>query len=143
MKSTVPTKYTVSSNPNATTDKEGNDKRWSKEGIIRFNQLRQLIIKDRGAHPEFVPKWLAQEHDSMVARPTTRPNDEANMVDAEDDFLGSPINLHRRVLKAAAQQEDVVDEGSDHPEDDKEEDEGGMTTILVSVGPQSRKLHNL
>jgi hypothetical protein len=37
MKSTVPTKYTVSSNPDATVDKEGNDKRWSKEDIIRFN----------------------------------------------------------------------------------------------------------
>jgi hypothetical protein len=42
MKSNMPTKYTVSSNPDATTDKEGNDMRWSKEGIIKFNQLRQL-----------------------------------------------------------------------------------------------------
>jgi hypothetical protein len=55
MKSTVLTKYTVSSNPDATPDKEGNDKCWSKEGIIRFNQLRQLIIKDRAAHHAFVP----------------------------------------------------------------------------------------
>jgi hypothetical protein len=116
---------TVSSNPDATVDKEGNDKRWSKEGIIRFNQLRHLIIKDRAAHHEFVPKWLAQERDAMVAGPTTRVNDEANMVDADDDFRGSPINLQRRVLKAAAQQEDVVEEGSDPQEDDGEEDEGG------------------
>jgi hypothetical protein len=125
MKSTVPTKYTVSSNPDATADKEGNYKCWSKEGIIRFNQLRQLIIKDRAAHHKSVPKWLAQEREAMVAGPMTRVNDEANMVDAEDDFLGSPINLQRRVLKEAAQQEDVVDDASDHPEDDKEADEGG------------------
>jgi hypothetical protein len=123
MKSTVPTKYTVSSNPDANTDKEGNDKRWIKEGIIRFNQLRQLITEDRAAHPDFVPKWLAQERDSMVGGPTTSTNDEANMVDAEDDFLGSPIRLQRQVLKEAAQQEDIVDEGSDHHESDKEDGE--------------------
>jgi hypothetical protein len=111
------------SNPDANTDKEGNDKRWSKEGIIRFNQLRQLIIKDCAAHPEFVPKWLARERDSMVGGPTTRTNDEASMVDAHDDFVGSPINLQRQVLKDAAQQEDVVDDDSDHYEDDKEDDE--------------------
>jgi hypothetical protein len=120
---TVPTKYTVSSNPDANKDKEGNDKRWSKEGIIRFNQLRQLIIKDRAAHPNFVPKWLAQERDSMVAGPTTSTNDEANMVDADDNFVGYPIRLQRQVLKEAAQQEDVVDDGSDHHEADKEDDE--------------------
>jgi hypothetical protein len=123
MKSTVPTKYTVSSNPDANTGKEGNDKRWSKEGIIRFNQLRQLIIKDCVAHPKFVPKWLAQERDSMVGGPTTRPNNEANMVDAEDNFEGSLINLQRGVLKDATQQEDVVDHDSDHHEDDKQDDE--------------------
>jgi hypothetical protein len=108
MKSTVLTKYAVSSNPDANTDKEGNDKRWSKEGIIRFNQLRQLIIKDCAAHPELVPKWLAQERDSMVGGPMTRPTDEATMGDAEDNFVGSPINLQRRVLKEAAQQEALL-----------------------------------
>jgi hypothetical protein len=125
MKSSVPTKYTVSSNPDATVDKEGNDKRWSKEGIIRFNQLRQLIIKDRAANHDFVPKWLAQEREAMVSGPTTRVNEEANMVDAEDDFVGSPVNSQRRVLKTARQQEDVVDEGSDQHEEGEEEAEGG------------------
>jgi hypothetical protein len=80
-------------NPNATIDKEGNDRRWSKEGIIRFNQLRQLIVKDRAAHHEFVPKWLDQEHDAMVTGPMTRDNDEADMLEADDDFRGSPINF--------------------------------------------------
>jgi hypothetical protein len=65
LKGQKPTKYTVSSNPNANTYKEGNGKRWSKEGIIRFNQPPQLIIKDPTTHPEFMPKWLAQECDSM------------------------------------------------------------------------------
>jgi hypothetical protein len=62
-KSTVPTKYTVSSNPDANTEKEGTNKLWSKDGIIRFNLLRQGIIADRAAHPEFVLTWLAQERD--------------------------------------------------------------------------------
>jgi hypothetical protein len=73
----------------------------------------------------------------MVAGRTPRVNDEANMVHVDDDFRGSPINLQRWVLKAAAQQEDVVDDGSDPHKDDMEEDEEGlttmMTTILVSV----------
>jgi hypothetical protein len=115
MKSTVPTKYTVSSNPNATVDK--------KEMIsVGANQL---IIKDSAANHKFVTKWLAQEREAMVSGPTTRVSEEANMVDAKDDFVGLPVHLQRRVLKADAQQEDVVDEGSDQHEESKQADKGG------------------
>ena len=120
-KSTVPTKYTVSSNPDANTEKEGTDKRWSKEGIIRFNQLRQLIIKDRAAHPEFVPKWLAQERDSIVSGLTASTTDEADIPDADDDYVGQPINVPRAALKEASQEQDVVDHDSDQQTDDEDE----------------------
>jgi hypothetical protein len=122
-KSTVPTKYTVASNPDANTEKDGHDKRWSKDGIIRFNQLRQMIIKDRAAHPEFVPKWLAQERDSLVSGPTASTTHESDIPDADDDYIGQSIRLPRAALKEASQQQDVVDHDSDHqPEDETEEE---------------------
>jgi hypothetical protein len=71
LKSMVPTKYTVSSSLDPDGEKEGNDKRWSKEGIIRFNQLRQMIIKDRAEHSDFIAKWLAQERDAVAPITTT------------------------------------------------------------------------
>jgi hypothetical protein len=124
----VPTKYTVSSNPDANTEKEGTDKRWSKDGIIRLNQLRQLIIKDRVAHPEFVPKWLAQEHDAIVAGPTTSTTGEANMVDAEDDLAVLPNRKQTEVLKPAAQPDNVLDSSSDQPASDSEDDDDKFGT---------------
>jgi hypothetical protein len=122
-KSTVPTKYTLSSNSGANTEKEGNDKRWSKDGIIRFNQLRQLIIKDRAAHPEFMPKWLAQERDAIVAVPTPSTTGEANMVNADDNFAKPPSRNETEGLKPAAQTNDVVDSSSDKHASESEEDD--------------------
>jgi hypothetical protein len=128
-KSTVPTKYTVSSNPgDANTEKEGTDKRWSKDGIIRFNQLRQLIIKDRAAHPEFLLTWLAQERDLIVAGQTTSTTGEANMVDAEDDLAVLPCRKQTEVLKPAAQPENVLDSSSDQPASDSEDDDDKFGT---------------
>jgi hypothetical protein len=74
LKSTVLTKYTISSTSDPDGDKEGNDKRWSKEGIIRFNQLRQKIIKDRGAHSDFIERWLTQQWRAMAPGPNTSSN---------------------------------------------------------------------
>jgi hypothetical protein len=109
----VPTKYTLSSNPGANTEKEGNDKRWSKDGIIRFTQLRQLIIEDRAAHPEFMPKWLAEERDAIVAGPTTGTTGEDSMVNADDDFAKLPSRNQTEGLKPAAQSNDVLYSSSD------------------------------
>jgi hypothetical protein len=133
MRSTVTTKYTVSSKPDPNSEKEGNDKRWSQEGIIQFNQLRQLIIKkDRAKYPDFVTKWLAQERNTMGTGNTARAKDDSNTVNADDNFQGSPVKIPARVLKEASQQEDVLhnddedddeDENEDKNEDDDDESE--------------------
>jgi hypothetical protein len=125
-KSTVRTKYTVSSNPGTNTEKEGNDKCWNKDGIIRFNQLRQLIIEDRAAHPEFMPNWLAEEREAIVAVPTPSTTGGANMVDTEDDFEVSPNQKQTEVLKPAAQLENVVDSSSDENASANEEDDNNF-----------------
>ena len=36
-------------------------KGWSKEGILRFNEIYKKITKDRKQHPEFITKWLEEE----------------------------------------------------------------------------------
>jgi hypothetical protein len=128
-KSTVPNKYMLSSNPGANTEKEGNDKHWSKDGIIRFNQLRQLIIEDRAVQPQFMPKWLAEEHDAIVALPTPSTTGEASMVNADDDFAKPPSRNETEVLKPAAHGEDVLDSSSDkHASGSKDDDDnfGGV-----------------
>jgi hypothetical protein len=113
LKSTVPTKYTVSSTLDADGDKEGNNKQWSKEGILRFNQLRQMSIKDREAHSDFIEWWLTQQHHAMAPGPNTASKVESNMVDAEDDFAVTPAKMPGPRLKQASQSEDVVDPHSD------------------------------
>jgi hypothetical protein len=111
--STVQTKYTVSSTNDADGDKEGNDKRWSKEGIIGFNQLRQKIIKDRGAHSDFMERWLTQQRLATASGPNATSNAESNMVDAEDDFAASSAKKHGPRLKQASQSNNVVAHQSD------------------------------
>jgi hypothetical protein len=113
LKSTVPTKYTVSSTWDADGDKEGNNKRWSKEGIIRFNQLRQKIIKDRGAHLDFIEGCLTQQRRATAPGPNAASKAELNMVDAEDDFAATLAKNPGPQLKQASQSEDVVAAQSD------------------------------
>jgi hypothetical protein len=126
-KSTVPTKYTVSSNPDANSDKEGTNKVWSSAGILRFNLLRQGVIHDRAAHPEFLPKWLAQERDLMAADPTTSNSGEDKIMDADDDYANPSNPNQTEELKQAASTADVVDnsENEQKSDGDNEDDEFG------------------
>jgi hypothetical protein len=123
LKSTVPTKYTVSSSSDADSDKEGNDKRWSKEGIIQFNQLRQTIIKDHAEHSDFIEQWLTQQRDDMAPGTNTASKAKSNMVDAEDDFTGTPVKMPGTRLKQASQSEDVVDRDDHNSDDDGDGEE--------------------
>jgi hypothetical protein len=111
-KTTVPTKYTVSSNPDANSDKEGTNKAWSSEGILRFNQLRKGIIQDRAAHPEFLPAWLAHERDLIVPDQTTSNPGQEDTQDADDDYTNTASPNQTEELKSAAQVADVVDNTS-------------------------------
>ena len=102
--STVPTKYTIPTRTDPNSEKEGNDKRWSMEGIIRFNQLHKQVVQDRKDHPEFLAQWLATErqcsgNDGALADSAA---DNPNMVDAVDDFTASPSKMPARALTKAA-----------------------------------------
>jgi hypothetical protein len=124
-KSTVPTKYTVSSNPDANPDKEGTNKVWSNEGIIRFNLLHQGIIEDRVAHPEFLLTWLAQERDLIAADQTPSNTGQDKMVNADDDFANPSSRNQTEELRQAAQLANVLDNTSvQHASESEDEDDG-------------------
>jgi hypothetical protein len=113
--STVPTKYTIPTKTDPNNDKEGNDKRWSTGGIIRFNQLHQQVVKDRAEHPGFLAKWLAAERensgsDSAIADSAV---DNPNMVDAIDDFDATPSKMPARAHTKAAGTAGVAEEDDD------------------------------
>jgi hypothetical protein len=135
LKSTVPTKYTVSSTLAADDDQEGNDKRWSKEGIIRFNQLWQMIIKDRGAHSDFIERWLTQQRRATAPGPNAASKAESNIVDAEDDFAATPTKNPGPQLKQASQSQDVVAPQSD--------DDASTICIVEYIIHRSILLHNI
>jgi hypothetical protein len=124
-KSTVPTRYTVSSNPDANSDKEGSNKVWSGDGIQRFNLLRQGVIHDRAAHPEFLPKWLADERDRMDADPTTSNPVQEKIMDADDDYADPSSRNQTEVLKQAASTANVVDNSSVQQASESEDEDDG------------------
>jgi hypothetical protein len=124
-KSTVPTRYTVSSNPDANSDKEGSNKVWSGDGIQRFNLLRQGVIHDRAAHPEFLPKWLADERGRMDADPTTGNPVQEKIMDADDDYADPSSPNQTEVLKQAASTANVVDNSSVQQASESEDEDDG------------------
>ena len=65
-----------------------------------------------------MPTWLAQERAAIVAIPSTGTTNETDMPYADDDLGGSPSLKTTEVLKPAAQEEDVLDDSSDHQASD-------------------------
>jgi hypothetical protein len=57
--------YTRTSRSDPANQRNTEDKRWSSEGIIRFNKLRLLVIQDREDHPDFKITWLNQVREEM------------------------------------------------------------------------------
>jgi hypothetical protein len=129
-KSTVPTKYTVARTSGNSGQQDGHDKRWSQNGIARFNKLRQSIIKDREKHSGFITKFLAEERKDLVSTTTTAPSATGKVIDAEDDFTTSvaTAKLPPASLKDASQVAGVDgesdDEGEKHDDDESSGDEG-------------------
>jgi hypothetical protein len=108
----VPTKYTKSSNPDANSEKEGTNKAWTRDGILRFNQLRKGIIQDRAAHPQFLPAWLAHERGLIVPNQATSNPVQEDAEDADDDYNNTASRNQTEELKQAASSADVVDNAS-------------------------------
>jgi hypothetical protein len=81
--------YTRTSRSDPTNQGNTEDKRWSSEGIIRFNALRLLVIKDRADHPDFKIPWFNQVREQMKGTLDTNVDDleDSGHVDADDDLF--------------------------------------------------------
>ena len=130
--SEVETKYTVAKSENVSGLKRGSDKRWSWDGITRFNQLHTLIKADRAEHPDFFATFKENEcKDLPSTRTTSEDNNELNPVAIND--LPSKKLIPKQeptTLTAAKQTAGVDDESTDSevvakagkPDDDSDDD---------------------
>ena len=89
--SDVPTKYTKGGIIYDKTVKNNDPKGWSAEGIERFNELYDMVKKDRKAHKGFIKRWLTERRARMLngtqAHKRKRPQPQARieLVDSEGD----------------------------------------------------------
>ena len=88
-KSTVLPKYTRTSKSDPNSERTTEDKKWSNEGIGRFNALRELIKQDRAAHPRFKTEWLTEVRDEMRSNVDADLDDvdDPTQIDATDDLF--------------------------------------------------------
>jgi len=89
--SDVPTKYTKGGIIYDKTVKNNDPKGWSAEGIERFNELYDMVKKDRKSHKGFIKRWLTERRARMLngtqAHKRKRPQPQARieLVDSEVD----------------------------------------------------------
>ena len=87
--SDTPTKYTKGGIVYNETDKNDSPKGWSAEGINRFNELFDLVKKDRKANKTFIKTWLAARKANTMnaadARKRKRPHPQARIELLDDD----------------------------------------------------------
>jgi hypothetical protein len=88
-KSSILPKYTRTSKSDPANQWNTKDKRWSNEGILRFNNLRKLVIKDRADHPDFKINWLNQLWADMKGNldPDLDDVEDLAQVEADDDLF--------------------------------------------------------
>jgi hypothetical protein len=112
-------KYTRTSRSDPANQRNTEDKRWSSEGIIRFNDLRQLVIKDRADHPDFKITWLNQVREEMKGSLDTDLDDveDSGHVDADDDLFPETVATHP-VLNPAKQKLGARSDSNDSSEGD-------------------------
>jgi hypothetical protein len=111
--------YTRTSRSDPANQRNTEDKRWSSEGIIRFNALRLLVIKDRADHPDFKITWLNQVREQMKGTSDTIVDDleESGHVDADDDLF-TETAAAQPVLTTARQKLGARSDSDDSSEDD-------------------------
>jgi hypothetical protein len=84
-KSSILPKYTRTSKSDPASQRNTEDKRWSSEGILRFNNLRQLVIKDHTNYPDFKITWLNQVRAEMKGSLDTDVDDVEDLAQVEAD----------------------------------------------------------
>jgi hypothetical protein len=104
-KSSIFPKYTRTSKSDPANQRNTEDKRWSSEGILRFNDVRQLVIKNRAAHPDFKLTWLNQVWEEMKGNldPDVDDVNDLAQVEADDDLFPEMAAAPQPVLNPAKQ----------------------------------------
>jgi hypothetical protein len=79
--SDVPTKYTKGGIVYNQTDKNNDPKGWSALGIKRYNELFEIVRKDRKTHKTFTVNWLVKRRakllEAVQSRKRKRPQKQA------------------------------------------------------------------
>jgi hypothetical protein len=116
-KSSILPKYTRTSKSDPANQRNTKDKRWSSEGILRFNDLRQVVIKDRADHPDFKITWLNQVRAEMKGSLDPDVDDVDDLAQVEADAgLFPETAAAQPVLNSAKQKLGVSD--AVHSDDD-------------------------
>jgi hypothetical protein len=80
--------YTRASKDDPNVERNIENKCWNEAGIIRFNELRQLVQKDCTENPDFKMNWLRQARAAMKKTDGLNVGEDADskLVEADDDF---------------------------------------------------------
>jgi hypothetical protein len=121
--------YTRASKDDPNVARNTENKCWNEAGIIRFNELRQLVQKDRTENPDFKIKWLRQARAAMKKTDGLNVAEDASSkrVEADDDF--NPGAASNPDLNEALNQEGVANEETDEEEEGDKEEEGEETEV--------------
>jgi hypothetical protein len=107
--SDVLTKYTAGSSGGQRTkgrtqksddnDDDSYNRKWSPQGIIRFNELRKFAKNDRAKNPGFAATWMAEERAKQQIK-TKSDNvfvEDEQIVEADNDLETSGEDVARAV----------------------------------------------
>jgi hypothetical protein len=80
--------YTRASIDDPKVARNAENKYWNEAGIVRFNELRQLVQKDCTENPDFKINWLRQARAPMKKTDGLNVGEDAGskVVEADDDF---------------------------------------------------------
>jgi hypothetical protein len=134
-KSEILPKYTRTSNSDPANQRNTEDKRWSSEGILRFNVLCQLVIKDRVDHPDFKITWLNQVREQIKQGNLDTDVDDVEdptQVNADDDLFPETVAAHP-VLNPAKQKLGVSTGAHSDNEDSSQGNRVGRDCIALIV----------
>lgn len=117
-----------------------NDKSWSAEGILRYNELLKVVARDRMRNPEFIEKfieWKKHEGDFSPGNSGKVERDESDFPIAHHTLFHNPDNLNelsftpvknlskRSGSKAHGKSRQLDSSSSDEDEWDDDDDDNG------------------
>jgi hypothetical protein len=80
--------YTRASKDDPSVERKTENKCWNEAGIIRFNELRQLVKTNHTNNPDFKIKWLRQAREAMKKTDGINIEEDAGSkhIEADDDL---------------------------------------------------------